>query len=560
MFFVKVSGGSLSSRLDAEFYEPSVLKISENLAHSGHGRLQDFVIGFLRDPFCYGFEQVEYKADKTISYVKGEDLQDVVIGDTSSYVDERKLESFRKVSLKNEDLVMSVRGHVGHMAVFNAGSGLPSPNVMAIRLDKGKLLPFYAAVFFNSHVGKALVRRHVSGSVQETISSEEIRAIQCFVPSREAQKYIGDKVRQAEQLRESARLIGRIPAIVEAVLRGKVSEQILIDAHESLQNGCNKRDREILSLLEPSASANGADDSFLELIRKCKWESVDNERELTHINRVSSVDIEDFLTAQTYRPEITRALEVATSGKHEPLQRLCMQPIRQGTTPKFSRHGKNCLKAKQTREVIIDDAGFETVDPSDPDNRSIIRLVDGDIVISRQGAGTVGRASIFLGDSETYITDSLFVVRVDKNKADPGYIAAYLRAHTGKRLIEKGVYGSTGQLNLAGEHVRNIPVMNLDLAAQNYIGDKVRLLNELYKYSKSLVRASKSIVEALIDGRLTEAQLINAQKALDADDNSQDRDILERLTTSGADGDGESLFPDLDRLYDLLAKSQSPDE
>lgn len=35
--------------------------------------------------------------------------------------------------------------------------------------------------------------------------------------------------------------------------------------------------------------------------------SVDTLRETFHINRISTSDLQDFLTAQTYRPEITQA-------------------------------------------------------------------------------------------------------------------------------------------------------------------------------------------------------------------------------------------------------------
>jgi type I restriction enzyme S subunit len=63
-------------------------------------------------------------------------------------------------------------------------------------------------------------------------------------------------------------------------------------------------------------------------------------------------------------------------------------------------------------------------------------------------------------------------------------------------------------------------------------------------------------VEALIDNKLAEQQLNLAQQALDCGDNSQDRDILSRLTTKGFDVDGDPLFPDLDQLYDLLTLSQ----
>jgi hypothetical protein len=51
-----------------------------------------------------------------------------------------------------------------------------------------------------------------------------------------------------------------------------------------------------------------------------------------------------------------------------------------------------------------------------------------------------------------------------------------------------------------------------------------------------LVKTSQLVVEALIEGQITEAQLIDAQQALDAGDDSLDRAILARLKTDGLDG------------------------
>ncbi len=64
--------------------------------------------------------------------------------------------------------------------------------------------------------------------------------------------------------------------------------------------------------------------------------------------------------------------------------------------------------------------------------------------------------------------------------------------------------------------------------------------------------AAKFLVEALIEGRLDEDLLINAELGLDSGTNSADRAILARVRVDGFDGPGQPLFPDLDSLYQLL--------
>ncbi len=74
--------------------------------------------------------------------------------------------------------------------------------------------------------------------------------------------------------------------------------------------------------------------------------------------------------------------------------------------------------------------------------------------------------------------------------------------------------------------------------------------------SKQLTQTAKFLVEALIEGQLTEQQLIDAETALSQGNQNPDRSILERLKTDGLDGAGEPLFPDLDQLYQLLEEAE----
>jgi hypothetical protein len=72
-------------------------------------------------------------------------------------------------------------------------------------------------------------------------------------------------------------------------------------------------------------------------------------------------------------------------------------------------------------------------------------------------------------------------------------------------------------------------------------------------HSRILTTAAKLLVEALIEGAVSEADLVAAQKALEANDRSADRAILQRLTRKGMDAASEpALFPNLDALYDAL--------
>lgn len=211
--------------------------------------------------------------------------------------------------------------------------------------------------------------------------------------------------------------------------------------------------------------------------------SVDTLRETFHINRVAPDKIQDFLTAQTYRPEITKAKEKIKSLPWLYLQSVCKRPIRQGKSPLYTEGtGLICIKPKNTNEMIVSLAETDRINSSTKEEVAGQRLQHSDIVITRSGSGTIGRASLFLSDDEVYTNDHLFIVRTDS--ADSHYTCAFLNTYWGQRLLEAGISGSTGQLNLSNEHIKSITLYTPNDAAQKYIGDKVRQAARLRAWAK----------------------------------------------------------------------------
>ncbi|KAB0651341.1 restriction endonuclease subunit S [Acinetobacter bohemicus] len=213
--------------------------------------------------------------------------------------------------------------------------------------------------------------------------------------------------------------------------------------------------------------------------------SVDTLRENFHINRISSDLLQDFLTAQTYRPEITLAKEKLLKLPHTVLQNLCNKPIRQGKSPKYAEKGLKCIKPRNTVDLLVSLNDIDYIDPSTENDISNQCLAYGDIVITRSGSGTIGRASIFSFNEKIYTNDHLFIVRV--SKADSHYVVSFLKSYYGARLLEAGISGSTGQLNLSNEHIKQLIIYAPHTLVQKYIGEKVREAELLLSWSRSVI-------------------------------------------------------------------------
>jgi type I restriction enzyme S subunit len=87
-------------------------------------------------------------------------------------------------------------------------------------------------------------------------------------------------------------------------------------------------------------------------------------------------------------------------------------------------------------------------------------------------------------------------------------------------------------------------------------GKRLEQAQGAYIFSERLTQGAKQMVEGLIEGKISEEEIKQAQEGLEQGDNSLDRAILLRLTRKGIDEAKEPpLFADLDALYDAIAQS-----
>lgn len=280
--------------------------------------------------------------------------------------------------------------------------------------------------------------------------------------------------------------------------------------------------------------------------------SVDTLRETFHINRISTSDLQDFLTAQSYRPEITQAKNHILSLKNCSLQAVCTKPIQQGKSPKYAEKGLKCIKPKNTNDMLVSIDDIDWIDSSTKDQIQKQKLAYGDIVITRSGSGTIGRASIYCYSEEAYTNDHLFVVRPDK--ADSHYICSFLNSFHGQRLLEAGVSGSTGQLNLSNEHIKSIPLFRPEHKAQKYIGDKVRQAEQLRAWAKRL--------EGMADRKIKDLFHFNLVDSLTLKPRRMKQQVLSAVSLApefARAADSQMTFRNSSKLSNFISKCKCGD-
>lgn len=174
----------------------------------------------------------------------------------------------------------------------------------------------------------------------------------------------------------------------------------------------------------------------------------------------------------------------------------------------------------------------------------------------------------YIGKDITYIhseakllpSTEIMIIRVNRDELPASYVRTYLNTKIGYIQIQSTVRGITA--HSYPDDVKTLKVYIPKLCDQQreewFLQDlylaKAGLANE---YSTKLVRLAKYLVEALIEGVLTEEELIQAQNALEQGDTSLDRDILSQMTEDGyAVAGSKPLFSDLDEFYDLLEQTK----
>ncbi len=102
--------------------------------------------------------------------------------------------------------------------------------------------------------------------------------------------------------------------------------------------------------------------------------------------------------------------------------------------------------------------------------------------------------------------------------------------------------------------IGRVLIPRLDKSLENKLADYLLNARLAYRYAKFLTQVAKTLVEALIEGQLTEQQL-NPEAPEDGD-NSFDQAILSKLSAEGYAIEGATpLFSDVDELYSLLEEA-----
>lgn len=165
------------NRFDAEYFMKKYLKIEKKLDSLQTKSLESishFVIG----PFGSAYNTENYLEHSNYRYIRGQDVKPIILEDNSNrYISKQDYDRLKKYSLEEKDLLVSVVGTLGNVALVQK-QDLPaifSNKSTALRIFNGD--PIFLMVYMNTKYGKMDLLRNTRGTVQTGLNLEDLKKV-----------------------------------------------------------------------------------------------------------------------------------------------------------------------------------------------------------------------------------------------------------------------------------------------------------------------------------------------------------------------------------------------
>ncbi|HIB7174583.1 TPA: restriction endonuclease subunit S [Escherichia coli] len=498
--FFRTNSSILVERLDPNFYQPSLVENDKLIKSKGWVELQS-----LYEASGIGntsaVERYYSEAADSIPYISGKVIKSFNIDlDECQRIslDSHKNE-LTKSALKPTDVLVIRKGDMGNACVVpsEVNEANCSSEVIYLKM-KASSDPYYLVSYLNCDQGQKAFKRLGRGTIIPGVSLLDVPRLPIPKVSEFVQKYIGDKVRQAEQLRAWAKLL-----------------RTSVDAHLNSLN---------LPINEPPAL----------------------------LNRVSAQTMEDRLDPRPYRTHYLCLVREIEKLPHDSISTLV--ELASGCPVSSNDFLENSgIPLVRIRNIGFDDfIGLDTGVSQDVyQDATKYQAKDKMIVVGMDG---IFRSQFFISDELPMLVNQRVAMLSPQNIRGE-LLTHWLNRSEGQMQLNQWAVKTTVEHTSLSD-IGRVLIPRLDKSLENKLADYLLNARLAYRYAKFLTQVAKTLVEALIEGQLTEQQLIQAQQALEDGDNSFDQAILSKLSAEGYAIEGATpLFSDVDELYSLLEEA-----
>ncbi|CRZ35816.1 type I restriction enzyme S subunit [Herbinix hemicellulosilytica] len=447
----------IEDRIDADAYNYLYIKEISKLKFSGL-KLAN-ITDFYSVEMLTGFENSKYinYTNQGIPFIRCKNIRDNYFDeDDLTYISEEVYNILKRAQLSDDDLLYTKTGsNLGQVCCVPKGmKAIASSNCCFFKKSQNKSIDsHYVSTFLNSKYGKVQTNRAQTKTGQPTIDFQRLKQFLIPIPSPEIQKYIGDKVRKAEELREEAKRLKKEAEEIfyEAIEIDKLNSKLIKVTKFSWIKENQIEDRLDLKYNSPSII------TIYEHFRKYKCSLLKDEFKTISGYAFSSGDFDDM-------------------------------------------DGEKVIKIGDISDFTIDTTSLTRVKIGTKVKERIREFSCNiqDLVYAMTGA-TIGKVAMYIDNETVYINQRVACIKPKRNNIPTGYLLLYLNSDIGKE-ISYSLSTGVAQPNIALEELNNIVIPQL----ANNIMDKIHhnVLNSLIKHkeSKQLIQEAKRDVEDLIEG------------------------------------------------------------
>lgn len=444
----------LDDVLDAKAYQ---IKFIENISKLEKCNLTLIKLNLLCDSIYRGNTPAHIEGEikdgalllKTVNIRNNElDLSKVFSMESSVYKNEKRFQLFKN------DICITIMGAtediVGRSWVYNDNIGKACFSDGVAKIKNVNIDPYYLSTYINSDYGHLSVIQFSGSSTRSYVTNTQLGEILIPIPCTEVQKYIGDKVRKAEELREEVKGV-------------KVELEILFKRYTGLD--CDQK----------------------------------NIEETKSYGYVLPEDIGIMIGAEVYKPSyIENQRKIKKEGKFVNLNKSyeyivngvdCREYLEDCGTEYYKVGSISMFGIKDQNRTYID---MPLQDVSDKQ-----KLNSGDLLITRKGSFGIAMA-VSKRDEMGIISSEVFKLKI-KNNWDAEYLAYFLNSEFGKKQFNQYSTGTTMK-GINQQNIVEIIIPDISYNQQTEIGNLVSAIKDKVNQSKQLIDQAKQDVEDLIEG------------------------------------------------------------
>ena len=442
----------IDSRIDSEYYSSIYLK--KQLIEQ-ENPLDYCELGSLGKGFSYGTPPYGNMAEQGVPYLRIPNIEDqFFLNDDLAFINE----DYHLKNIRNEvdkgDILFRIKGQLGQAVVVPKRYAGAHTGSSFLKFTPTFIDPYFLVLYLSSSYGKNQILRKQSNSIIKYLNIDDIKSIKVPVPSPEIQKYIGDKVRRAEELRE------------EAITLQKDID-ILLDVD---------------MLLEETDRINNIFHS------KVNW--------------TNEINIVDRIDPNFYQKKYRTTIEKLGDNK-----------VELGELVKISKRRYQTGDINKYIEISSINNSFGTIDeveelrPEEIPTSAKHQVKEGDILVSLVRP-TRKAISIVTKEYDNAICTGGFAVLQSKGKVPVEFLTAVLRTNFAGIQFERYCTGSTYP-TINENDVVKIFIPQYSEKQINKITEKYRRIIESIYRSKKLIQEAKQDVEDLIEGNFEMSKLNN---------------------------------------------------